>query len=180
VNRDDVLFIGRVVSDYFTNTTNGKHTALMLLKATKAPVSALKSYYPKGHFGNENKRINPKDLTEYRGYIYRGQHAVAFDSIEIDEREDSNICDACGGKFPVYYCMQKVQVLKTGSIRDELWCNHCRSSSESPKIRDTASPNTCMNCEKRACDFHPKNPSNVKLLPAPQRSTHDPFVSSPW
>lgn len=176
----DIVLIGKLVSAYVKQTADGKLTALKLLNAEVKPASVLKSYFRAGYLNDEAQRIKPGELKEFRGWIYKDTLAVGYSQIDMDDREDSTICDSCGGKFPADYCAQNIEVLKSnGTTRVETWCNHCRRGSENQRLRDTASEKTCLNCEKTVCEYHPKHEqvvnrqtkSIVAMLPAAQMSS---------
>jgi hypothetical protein len=167
---NDIAFIGKLVSA-FAQTAQGKKTLLHMLKAEPKPASTLRTYFKAGHRGDESQKIAPHDLMEFRGWIYKGTAAIRWDAIEVDEREDATMCDACGGRFPADYCTRKIDVVKrTGEVRSETWCNHCRMSSEDQRIRVTSDDRTCSGCEKVICEFHPRHvaATSVARVPSPQ------------
>lgn len=160
IRPNDFLLIMRMVASYF-QTERGMRTALTLLNSDIRPASTLKSYYKEGFRGDESERIPSGDLTEYRGWLVRRNgkvYAVKYSAIDVDDREDATICDACGARVPYDYCAKSVEAMKNGGyVKTETWCNHCRYNSEQPRIRETGSVVTCSKCEKTTCEFHPRH-----------------------
>jgi hypothetical protein len=170
----DIKLIGKLISAYVKQTTPGKQTVLKLLNATVAPASILNTYFKAGHMGQEEQKIRPRDLMEFKGWIYKGTSTVKYEAIDIDEREDAAICDCCGGRFPEDYCLRPVESTKrTGEVKNELWCNHCRYAHEDPRIRTTGDHRTCAACEKVICEYNPKHQSitQAPMAQLPQRAT---------
>lgn len=158
IDPNDLKFIGKLISAYVRSTPQGKQTMLKLMNASVSPASALSTYFKAGFMGQEDQKIRPRDLMQYKGWIYKGNNPLKWEAIEIDEREDATMCDNCGGRFPEDYCLSKIEVIKrTGESRTELWCNHCRYSHDDPKIRQSGDQRTCAACEKVNCEFHPKH-----------------------
>lgn len=152
----------KLVYDYLRQPPGLRTLLTHLLLAEPKPASPLKSYYKAGFFGDSTQKIKPEDLYEFRGYLYKTPQGewrpIKFDQVEIDDREDSVICEACGGKFPAGYCGKPVEVMRNGSPpRVETWCNHCRQNSEDPVVRATGTLDGCIKCEKVICEFHPKH-----------------------
>lgn len=165
INDQDLVFMVRLMGDYL-RSPGGRQLMLKALNSEVKPASSLHSYFKAGFLNDETQRIQPSDLVHYSGWIYKQQFGCPQSAIEVDEREDSVICDSCGGKFPGNYCTRNVEVLKnTGRTILETWCNHCRSNSENPRVRESGSPNTCGNCEKKECDFHPKHVETFMNMP---------------
>jgi hypothetical protein len=157
ISTQDLLFLGRSVTDYIRNTEQGKFTVFKILKTDFKPASNLKSYFQEGYLGDDARKINPQDLLEYHGYIFKRQHAIPYHSVDVDDREDNDVCDSCGTRTPVGYCLKPVEVLaKDGRFKVENRCNHCRFNSEQTSVRATGSSKTCDLCEKTTCEFHPK------------------------
>lgn len=181
----DILFIGKLVSEYMLKTAPGKRTALKFLSASIKPASALKTYYRAGFFGDEAQRIPAAHLQEFRGWLYKDSLSVAFDKVEIEDKEDATVCESCGGRFPVDYCAIKLEMPKpNGTTRVEFICNHCRYHSDNPKVRDTGDQKTCAGCEKKICEFHPEHLNapigrSVMALPPPRQHTTPVNVALP-
>lgn len=170
VPREDIMFISKLVSSYVKTTPHGKATMLTLMNCKPRPASILNTYYRAGNIGQENQRIKATDLMEFKGWIHKGTNTVRWDAIDIDEREDASVCDSCGGRYPVDYCLAQTENIKrTGEARMEMWCNHCRYQSEDPRVRQTGDQKKCDGCEKIICEFNPKHHSlpnsNIALLP---------------
>lgn len=176
LNPQDFVLIMRMVHAYF-KTERGPQTALHTLHCAPVPASPLKSYFKAGFLNDPSEKIPASNLWEFKGWLLkRGDriYPMKHDTIEMDDREDSTVCDACGGRFPADYCAKNLEVMKSNGVqRVEMWCNHCRQSSEQPRIRETGSLRTCQECPKLICEFHPKHnallsprPSVVALLPA--------------
>jgi hypothetical protein len=166
ISNSDLLFVGRIVADFLKNTENGKHMALTAVGADVRPASILKSYFQSGYLGDDTKKIDPRDLKEYRGFVYKGKYGVPYHQVDIDDREDADACDSCGMRFPVGYCLKPIEVKRAdGKGAVESRCNHCRLSSEHQNVRDSASSKTCTFCEKRKCEFHPnyKPPKPLRI-----------------
>ena len=185
VPREDILFIGKLISGYVKQTPQGKHTMLTLMNCAPRPASALQTYFKAGYNGQEDKKLKPSDLMEFRGWIYKGVNAVKWDSIEIDEREDANVCDNCGGRYPIDYCMKQVETIKrTGESRIEQWCNNCRVHHDDPRVRQTGDQKVCGACEKITCEFHPKhhtlNSPAIALLPQRTAAGSDVPLPPGW
>jgi hypothetical protein len=169
LSQQDVLFLGRLASAYF-KTPEGIQTALSYLKIKAKPASILQTYFKAGFSGQEDKRIKSTDLMRIEGWIWRGVQAVPQESVAVDEREDANVCDNCGGSYPVDYCMKQVEAPKqNGTLRVEQWCNRCRYQTEDQRIRQTGDQKRCGACEKVICEFNPKHaellPNNVTRFP---------------
>lgn len=186
IDPNDLKFIGKLVSAYVKTTPQGKQTMLKLLNADVVPASPLSTYFKAGHMGQEEQKIKPSDLMQFKGWVYKGTNCVRWNAIEIDDREDATMCDNCGGRFPDDYCMRRVETTKrTGEVKTEQWCNHCRYSHEDPRIRTNADQRTCVGCEKINCEFHPKHHSltqnsNVALLPQRAASGDAPPLPPGW
>lgn len=182
VPKEDIIFIGKLISAYVKQTPQGKQTMLTLMNCAPKPVSTLQTYFKAGHGQREESKLKPSELMEFRGWIFKGVNSVKWDSIEVDEREDATVCDNCGGRYPIDYCMKQVEtVKKTGESRFEQWCNHCRYQHEDPRIRQTGDLRSCGTCEKLVCEFHPKHHTletpTIALLP--QRAAAGSDVSLP-
>lgn len=185
VPQADVAFIGKLVSAYIKGTPEGKQTALKLLNCEPKPVSALQTYFrASAGSRHEDAKIKPRDLMEFKGWIYKGTNCVKWESIDIDEREDASVCDNCGGRYPVDYCMKQIEsTKKTGEMRIEQWCNHCRFQTDDPRVRSTGDQRTCGACEKVTCEFHPKHhvlDRPVALLPQRAASSNDAYLPPGW
>lgn len=174
ISQDDIVFISRCVSDYIKNTQNGKHTALKLLNADLNNLSPLNTYYPEGHFGDDRRKIPAKDLVEFKGYIYQQSKSIPHHCVEVDDREDSVMCDKCGGKYPFGYCATEIEMEGPGQGFITV-CNHCKTNSENPRLRSHGDVKKCDLCPKKTCEFHPKHfhtinkpTNNVIALPPPR------------
>lgn len=180
----DITLIVRLVVAY-GSTPQGKHTFLHMLKALVKPASSLKTYFKAGFLNDESQKIKPSDLMEFHGWVYKKTASLRWDAIDIDEREDSVICDNCGGRFPEDYCTKTVEATKrTGELRTEVWCNHCRYQTENPRIKQTGEAKTCAECEKTICEFHPRHiaatmPGKAPVALLPQRAANDNLILPP-
>lgn len=181
----DIRLIGKIFTSFIKDTAAGKRTALHLLRADLKPASVLKTYFKAGRDHSDENRIRSSDLQVYEGIIYKGVAGIPLNQVDVVEKEETRVCDSCGGWFPVDYCTRSVEVLKqTGQSRIEIRCNHCRAYSEDPKIRETGSLGTCGACEKLECEFHPRYVERtsrpvVALLPAAGEGRIPAHVSIP-
>ena len=171
IQNHDILFISRIVGAYF-KTENGLRSLLKLLNTEARPASILKTYFKSDRPQTDESRIKATDLQEFRGFIYKNLLAMDHTKIVDIDKEEVEICDACGGRFPADYCTKHVETFSnSGHSRIETRCNHCRYNSELPRVRETGSRQVCLTCEKTACDYHPRNerlmqPAQLALPPA--------------
>jgi hypothetical protein len=179
---DDVKFIARLFSAFIGGTPEGMQIALSLLNIRPEPVSTLQTYFKAGQGKHEGSKLRTTDLQMVRAYIWKKTNKVRWDSIEVDEREDASVCDSCGGRYPIDYCLKSMEVVKkTGESRTEMWCNRCRYQHEDPRVRQTADQRVCHGCEKVTCEFHPKHllfDKPMALLPA--RAAGEPQLPAGW
>jgi hypothetical protein len=184
VQQEDILFLAKLTRAYF-ETPEGAQTALVYLKSEAKPVSVLRTYFKAGRERRDEWKVNATKLKEFHGYLHQEIGCVPWSAVEVDAREDADTCDSCGGRYPIDYCMTKVEVPKqTGQLVTEKWCNHCRYNHEHPKVRQTGDQRKCAGCEKIACEFHPQHPSAEPQRPvallAPARAAGDGLGPIGW
>lgn len=161
----DIEFIGRLVSDYFRNTAEGKITALKLLNAQVAGADYRNAYFPDGKAHDAANRIPHEDLMEYRGWIYKGSHSIPYNSVDVDQNGNLEACESTGILGPRDYCVKVVKVRGSGG-RESLqsMSNYARLLSEDVDVRDTASMSKCERCFVKDCAYYPhKEPQQLSL-----------------
>lgn len=168
VQQQDVVLIGRIVSDYFISTEEGKKTAIKFLKATVRPAPVEHAYYPAGNMRDSGKRLNTTELVEYRGWIYKGKHSAPYTSIDIDNNGGLEACETTGILGPKEYCIKTVKTY-TRDGRDLLQnlSNYARLHSEDINIRSEAKFSTCRECKSLGCEYHPVKDSKQLMLTPP-------------
>jgi hypothetical protein len=171
IPNDDLMFIGRIVTEYLANTGEGKKAILKILDAEVNSVSYLKQYYPAGCLGDADKKLDYRGLVEYRGYVYRGK-AISYGAIEVENNPDLEICDGCGGRYPKIYCAQTHRSIINGKEHLENLCNHCRRNHQDIKIKETSNFQTCNECKYMRCSFHPEH---HKEMIEQQRTLHGQY-----
>lgn len=128
---------------------------LTALHATREPANPMHQYYPRGHLGDAAKKLDLKKLERFGGWIYGGVF-YSESAVETEEETDLEQCDGCGGQFPVDYCLADVRVFAGGRDSLDTLCNHCRLRNEDVRVKETASFDSCRNCIKEGCQWHPR------------------------
>lgn len=169
ISKNDLVFIGRLTVRYL-RSPQGVRTILRLLGLEPKPASILKTFFKAGRIQDDFSRIKSTDLQEIHGYIYKNSGVVPAARVDVVEKEETNVCDACGGWFPMDYCIKTVEILQpNGHSKMDNICNYCRYHSDQPRVRESGNSQHCMACEKITCDHHPKHSAPmvpIALLPA--------------
>ena len=165
LSEEDFYLLHRIVTDYLTKSPEAKKWVVAeILKATVTPATYTKQYYLEGHVGDEEKQLDYRELTEFKGWIYKGRSGP-YTAIDIYDKVDLEACEMCGGLFPRNHCVVTATTMNGGKEHLENMCNHCRLMYDSPKVRDTASHKTCETCVMTSCRYHP----SLRALVAPER-----------
>jgi hypothetical protein len=164
ISPEDLTFINQLIFGYLTGTEYGKVLlAVMLSEAgirTKA-ASYMKTYFKDGFLGMEEGKLNIPFLKEIHCWLYGNPdmpdkcYVVPFEKVETVDLPDSVGCDDCSARTPIQYCNQTVKEWSNGKEMLLNLCNRCRLHKVDPKIRDTASTRTCMECPMKSCQYHP-------------------------
>lgn len=162
LTEQDLIFIGRATTEYLSKTSDGRNVCLKLLNATVVEGSYMRQYFPEEHYGVEEKRLDPRHLKEYRGWIYKDTMALPWTRVDTVDKPHLEPCDACGGLFPSDYCATIIRQVLGGTERLQTLCNRCRQHSPDSRTRDGASGKKCQECRHLICQFHPRKQEALK------------------
>jgi hypothetical protein len=159
-----IVFLARLISEYFRNTPEGKQTAFTLLDAEIFEVGVTNAY----RFANAPPHIPdiPNNLLkQFRGYLYEGERTYAPSQIAVEQDGNMDGCEDTGILAPKGYCLQNVLVYGQGGKQHlRTLSNYARLMHPDPKVSDTASRKTCELCPVKTCEYHPSRDQQMSLL----------------